>query len=129
MNWKKNLTALTIAGIALSGSIVANAGTSWSKTEYLSVPGHNGSTTSSTQNKSKSNASSDLKVTSVSKKNSIDVRAIGGAGQGTGGWVRNVNTGSYAIPNPVKAGHATQLQYSSDLTSPNISMGTKWKSN
>lgn len=129
MSLKKQLGALTITGVVLLGGTLVSAGTTWSGTEYQSIPGNNGMTTSSTQNKAKTNASSDLSVTSVSKTNAVDVRAVGGAGQGTGAWVRNVNKGSFSIPNPVAAKKATELQFSSDLLAPTISYTTKWRSN
>jgi hypothetical protein len=72
--------------------------------------GNNRTSSSSVKNKAVTNTSSDLQVTYSSNPNSVDARAIGGAGV-SGAWVRNVNVGFYALPNPVQAGATTQIQF------------------
>ena len=128
MSKKKSFLAFSIAGLVLSGGLIANAGTSWSGNEYNTVPGNNGYTTSSTQTKTKTNASSDLNVTKITSGYVVDVRAIG-YNLASGAWVRNVSVGSYDIPNPTVAGGTIQLQYSSGLSTPSFSMTNNWRSN
>lgn len=129
MKFKKGLTALATSLVILSGGVLVNAGTTWSGYENESIPGNNGTAHSSSQAKAKTNASSDLEVTYTSNPNSVDARAIGGVGQGSGAWVRNVNTGSYAIPNPVQSGNMTQIEFSTDLFAATTALTHRWRSN
>jgi|tagenome__1003787_1003787.scaffolds.fasta_scaffold20989892_17 hypothetical protein len=129
MKLKKGLTALATSLVVLSGGALVNAGTTYSSYQNVSIPGNNnGVATSSTQTKTTTNASSDLSVSYTSNPNSVDARAVGGAGV-SGAWVRNVNTGNYALPNPVKAGAATEIQFSTDLFAATTAMTFKWRSN
>ncbi|KXH78365.1 hypothetical protein [Sporosarcina sp. HYO08] len=111
MNLKKGTMVLTLAGLLLFGGLAAEAGTSWSGTQHSWVPGTNGSASTSSQTKARTNASSDLIVSAISVNNKLDTRALGGGSNGvvSGPWVRDTNVGSYAIPNPTGAGWSTQL--------------------
>lgn len=128
MKLKKGLIALSASLVVLSGGTLIHAGTSYGGTEGVYVPGNNGSGSSSVQTKTRTNASSDLKIYDTTNPNSVDVRAIGGAFD-SGAWVRNVNEGSYSIPNPQDAGHDTQLQFSTDLFANYASLDINWRSN
>lgn len=131
MNLKKGSTSIAIAGLLLIGGLTAEAGTSYSNTLYASVPGSNGSKSTPSQVKAKTNASSDLSISKISVKNKMDTRAIGGGSNGvkSGPWVRDTNVGSYAIPNPTGAGWSTSLTYSSDYLSSGMTVTYKWRSN
>ncbi|NWN86891.1 MAG: hypothetical protein HLX47_13570 [Staphylococcus sp.] len=131
MNLKKSTMVLTMVLVLFSGGLLAEAGTSWSGTKHSSVPGMNGYTTTSTQTKARSNASSDLSISKISVKNKLDTQAIGGGSNGvvSGSWVRDTNVGSYAIPNPTKSGWSSQLKFSSDFFSSGVKLTYKWRSN
>lgn len=127
MNLKKSFTPLAIAGLLLLGGVAAEAGTSYSATRNITVPGTNGSAYTASQTKSISNAASDLSISSITTFNKMDTRAIGP--NGAGPWVRNTNVGRYPIPNPTSAGDTTYLQFSSDFLSNGMTVSFQWRSN
>lgn len=131
MKMKTNIKAIALVGCLLSGGVIAEAGTSWSETEFKGVPGQNSTRASSTQTKSVTNASSDLSISKISVTNKLDTRTIGGGKYGvvSGPWVRDTNVGSYAIPNPTESGWSTNLEFSSDLLSNGVNLTYTWRSN
>jgi len=126
---KKLISASLITSVLLGSGIIAHAQTTYGGITYHDIPGTNGYSTSESQTKTRTNASSDLKITYISVKNKVDTRAFGGVGQGTGPWVRDTNVGTHAIPNPVGKGKATQLKFSTDLLSSGVQLSEKWRSN
>lgn len=124
---KKKLAVMALAAGLITTGGIAQAGTSYSGYDVI-VPGFNKSAYTSQQTKSKSNESADLKVSVLGK--AMDARAHSYSG-GTGKWVR-VSTigGPFKLPNTIKSGSDTRVQFSSDLTQfVDARVKGEWRSN
>lgn len=78
--------------------------------------------------KKTSNASADLKVSTLGK--AMDARAQSYSG-GTGAWVRISTVGGpFKLPNKIKSGKSTRVEFSSDLTQlVDAKVKGQWRSN
>lgn len=114
------------AGLVTTGGM-AQAGTNYSGYDVI-VPGFNGNAFSPQQTKTTSNASSDLKVSTLGK--AMDARAHSYSG-GTGAWVRISTVGGpFKLPNTIKSGSDTRVQFSSDFNQlVDARVKGEWRSN
>ncbi|NWN98250.1 MAG: hypothetical protein HLX45_12165 [Bacillus sp. (in: Bacteria)] len=124
---KKKLAVMALAAGLLAGGGFVQAGTSYSGYDVI-VPGFNSSAFTDNQTKKTSNASADLKVSTLGK--AMDARAQSYSG-GTGAWVRISTVGGpFKLPNKIKSGKSTRVEFSSDLTQlVDAKVKGQWRSN
>ncbi|TYS63939.1 hypothetical protein FZD47_10560 [Bacillus infantis] len=124
---KKKLAVITLAAGLVTMGGMAQAGTSYSGYDEI-VPAFNKSAFTSQQTKSTSNASADLKVSTLGK--AMDARAHSYKG-GTGAWVRISTVGGpFKLPNTIKSGSDARVEFSSDLNQlVDARVKGEWRSN
>lgn len=123
---KKLASVVLVAAILFTSGGFISAGTTYEKYN-VDIPRFGGSANTNNQTKAKDNARADLRVSTLGKAIDARVRATAG---GTGNWVRVSTTGSYTMPNTVKKGNLTHIQFKNDLTRlVRVRVAGDWRSN
>ncbi|WDM23112.1 hypothetical protein [Paenibacillus polymyxa] len=93
----------------------------------LSVPGYNGSNTTSNQTKTTTGALAGLKLES-SNGETLDVRTYSSAGNGS--WKRSVTGGNtYQLDSPQEKKKNVALEFSTDILDGDTPVNGTWRSN
>lgn len=123
---KKLASGLLSLSLLLAGGASVFAGTTWSQSYSVELPGFNGSHNSPSQTK-ETVGQAGLQM-SASEGYNVDVRTVGDSA--TGAWKRDVIGGTtVGISAPQAVGTSLHLEFSSDLTSPDTNIVYSWRSN